>query len=62
MMTEEKKIRFKRVSISTKGNTMTVTQMAASLSQAIDQELQYYDGRNLVLAQVNISDDGYFDD
>jgi len=46
---------YKRLSISTAGSTMTITQTAKNLSEALNQELTYYENATKILAQVNIS-------
>ena len=46
---------FKRISISTNGDTLVITQSASSLSEVLKQELNYYSGMGKVLLQVNIT-------
>jgi len=50
---------FKRLSIATNGDTITITQSARSLSEVLKQELDYYAGVKKNLAQVNITQENY---
>ena len=46
---------YKRISINTSGSTCTVTQSAANLSEALEQELMYKSHNGAEVAQVNIT-------
>jgi len=58
-MTEEKKKKFKRLSISLKGSTMSVTQPAKNLSEAIEQELNSHFRTGIIPVQINIEEEWY---
>lgn len=55
-MAEEQK-KFKRLSISTDGSTTSVSQDAKNLSEALEQELKYYNQRSRVPAQINLEEE-----
>jgi hypothetical protein len=54
-MTAKRKPMYKRVSISIAGATMTVSQSAVNLSEALNQELEYGKRSERIIAQVNIT-------
>ena len=56
-MSEETKISFKILSITTEGNTVSVFQKFVSPWAALDSEIKHYFGRKKVPAQINISEE-----
>jgi len=50
-------IRFKRLSISMSGSTLTICQDAKNLSEALEQELSYYINANKIPVQINFTED-----
>ena len=57
-MGEEKGLYLRRLSISSKGHTIDVSQLADNLSDAIEQELDYYKRVKKIPYQINIIDEG----
>jgi hypothetical protein len=51
------KTRFKRLSIATDGKVTSVIQTAKNLSEAIEQELRYYDVMNKIPAKINFEEE-----
>ena len=49
---------LRRLSISTKGHTIDVSQAADNLSDALEQELDYYKRVKKIPYQINIMDEG----
>jgi hypothetical protein len=54
-MPDELRRIYRRISITAKGGKMTSVRQAETLSEALEQELEYYKGRRLYPALINIS-------